>query len=36
VIETKGMTKQDVPALRKRVHEIIAAPVEASLEKSPE
>ena len=36
VIETKGMTKKDVPALRDRVHEIISAPVEASLKKSPE
>jgi 1-acyl-sn-glycerol-3-phosphate acyltransferase len=36
VMETKGMTKKDVPALRERVHQIIAAPVEASLEKSPE
>jgi 1-acyl-sn-glycerol-3-phosphate acyltransferase len=33
VIETKGMTKKDVPALCGRVHEIISAPVEASLEK---
>jgi len=32
VIETKGMTKKDVPALCKRVREIIAAPIEASLE----
>jgi 1-acyl-sn-glycerol-3-phosphate acyltransferase len=30
-IETKGMTKEDVPALRERVREIIAAPVEESL-----
>jgi 1-acyl-sn-glycerol-3-phosphate acyltransferase len=30
-IETKGMTKQDVPALRQRVHQIISAPVEAGL-----
>jgi 1-acyl-sn-glycerol-3-phosphate acyltransferase len=36
VIETKGMTKKDVPALRERVHQIISVPVEASLEKSPE
>jgi 1-acyl-sn-glycerol-3-phosphate acyltransferase len=35
-IETKGMTKQDVPALRERVHSIISAPVEASLEKPQE
>jgi 1-acyl-sn-glycerol-3-phosphate acyltransferase len=33
VIETKRMTKKDVPALCGRVHEIISAPVEASLEK---
>src|SRR5579862_7508635 len=32
VIETKGMSKKDVPALRERVHATIAAPVEASLE----
>lgn len=32
VIETRGMTKKDVPALCNRVHEIIAAPIEASLE----
>jgi len=31
VIETKGMAKQDVPALRARVHAIISAPVEAWL-----
>jgi 1-acyl-sn-glycerol-3-phosphate acyltransferase len=30
-IETKGLTKQDVPALRDRVRAIISAPVEASL-----
>jgi hypothetical protein len=36
VIETKGMTKKEVPALCNRVHEIIAAPIEAGLEKSPE
>jgi 1-acyl-sn-glycerol-3-phosphate acyltransferase len=36
VIETKVMTKRDVPALRERVHQIISAPVEAFLEKSPE
>ncbi len=35
-IETKGMTKRDVPALCKRVHDLISAPVEASLEKAPE
>lgn len=31
-IETKGMHKQDVPALKERVRQIIAAPVEASLQ----
>ena len=36
VIETKGMTKQDVPALCGRAHEIIAEPVEASLKESRE
>jgi 1-acyl-sn-glycerol-3-phosphate acyltransferase len=36
VIDTKGMTKKDVPALRDRVHRIISRPVEAALEKSPE
>jgi 1-acyl-sn-glycerol-3-phosphate acyltransferase len=36
VIETKGMTKKDVPALRERVHAIISAPVEAFLDKPPE
>jgi 1-acyl-sn-glycerol-3-phosphate acyltransferase len=36
VIETKGMTKKDVPALRERVHEIISAPVEGGLEKPAE
>ncbi len=36
IIETKGMTKQDVAALRERVHNIISAPVEASLKKPPE
>ena len=30
-IETKGLSKEDVPALRDRVRQIIAAPVEASL-----
>jgi len=30
-IETKGMHKEDVPALKERVRQIIAAPVEASL-----
>lgn len=36
LIETKGMTKQDVPALSKRVHDIISGPVESSLGKSSE
>jgi 1-acyl-sn-glycerol-3-phosphate acyltransferase len=36
VIETKGMTKKEVPALSERVHQIISRPVEASLGKSPE
>ena len=36
VIETKGITKKDVPALCNRVHEIISAPVEAGLEKPSE
>ncbi len=27
-IETKGMTKEDIPALRDRIHAIIAAPIE--------
>jgi len=31
VIETKGMTKRDVPALRNRVREVISAPVEEWL-----
>lgn len=31
VIETQGMTKQDVPALRDRVHAIISAPVDEWL-----
>ena len=30
-IETKGLTKDDVPALRDRVREIISAPVETSM-----
>ena len=30
-IETRGLTKEDVPALRDRVREIISAPVEESL-----
>lgn len=33
-IETKGMSKDDVTALRARVREIIAVPVEASLEEA--
>ena len=32
-IETKGLTKKDVPALRDRVREIMSAPVEAGFEK---
>jgi 1-acyl-sn-glycerol-3-phosphate acyltransferase len=35
-IDTKGMTKKDVAALRDRVREIISAPVDASLEKHDE
>jgi 1-acyl-sn-glycerol-3-phosphate acyltransferase len=31
-IETKGLKKEDVPALRDRVHAIISAPVEAAVE----
>ena len=31
IIETKGMTKRDVPALRNRVREVISAPVEEWL-----
>jgi hypothetical protein len=30
-IETKGLSKEDVLALRERVREIIAAPVEEAL-----
>src|SRR5271156_3987542 len=33
-IDTKGMTKRDVPALRERVHAIISTPVEARLKES--
>ena len=33
-IETKGMTKQDVPALRDSVRAVISAPVETDLKKS--
>ena len=36
LIETKGMTKRDVPALSKRVHDIISGPVEAGLGKPSE
>jgi 1-acyl-sn-glycerol-3-phosphate acyltransferase len=36
VVETKGMTKKEVPALREHVHRVISAPVEAALPKSPE
>ncbi len=34
-IETKGLRKEDVPALRERVHEIISAPVEEALKREP-
>jgi 1-acyl-sn-glycerol-3-phosphate acyltransferase len=34
-IDTKRLAKQDVPALRDRVRQIIAAPVEASLKTEP-
>ena len=30
-IETKGLNKEDVPALRDRIRAIISAPVEAAL-----
>jgi 1-acyl-sn-glycerol-3-phosphate acyltransferase len=30
-IETKGMRKENIPALRDRVHALISAPVEAKL-----
>lgn len=33
-IETKGLKKEDVPALRDRIHAIIAKPIELSLENS--
>jgi hypothetical protein len=33
-IETKGLTKEDVPALRERVREVIAAPVEEILKRN--
>ena len=32
-IETKGLRKEDVPALRERVREIITAPVEETLKR---
>jgi 1-acyl-sn-glycerol-3-phosphate acyltransferase len=32
-IETKGLTKEDIPALRERVHEIISRPVEEAFER---
>ena len=32
-IETKGLSKEDVPALRDRIHAIIAAPIEEFMEK---
>jgi 1-acyl-sn-glycerol-3-phosphate acyltransferase len=35
-IDTKGMTKKDVPALRDRVHAAISAPVEADSKKPVE
>jgi hypothetical protein len=31
MVETKGLAKEDVPALRERVREIVAAPVEEAL-----
>ena len=33
-METKGMAKEDVPALRARVREMIAAPIEADLRRA--
>jgi 1-acyl-sn-glycerol-3-phosphate acyltransferase len=33
-IDTQGLRKEDVPALRERVRQIISAPVEASLDKA--
>src|SRR5215831_3080530 len=36
IIETKGLKKENVPALRDRVREIIAGPVEASLQEMNE
>jgi len=35
-IETSGLRKEDVPALRERVHAIIAAPIDAWLEQQPD
>jgi hypothetical protein len=34
-IDTKGLTKDDVPALRERIREIVAAPVEELLKREP-
>jgi hypothetical protein len=34
IVETKGLTKEDVPALRDKVRAIIAAPLEARLQSS--
>ena len=34
IVETKGLTKEDVPALRDKVRAIISAPLEARLESS--
>jgi 1-acyl-sn-glycerol-3-phosphate acyltransferase len=36
VIETKGMSKHDVPALRERVRAIVSGPVEVSLQRAQE
>jgi 1-acyl-sn-glycerol-3-phosphate acyltransferase len=33
-VETKGMTKEDIPALRDRVRALIAAPIEARIKES--
>jgi 1-acyl-sn-glycerol-3-phosphate acyltransferase len=33
-IDTQGLRKEDVPALRERVRQIVSAPVEASLDKA--
>jgi 1-acyl-sn-glycerol-3-phosphate acyltransferase len=35
-IETKGLSKEHVPALRERVRQLIAVPVEAALERGSE